>query len=535
MDQNTDQLGSAIEAFKAVVGQPHVLSDDASLSRYALSTGPAGTRPAAVVRPEASEQVQRIVRIAGQYRVRLYPISRGYNFGYGDACAPTDGQVIVDLGRMDRIIEVNRELHYCVIGPGVKQGQLADYLAKNAPELVLDCTGAGRDASLVGNTLDRGFGHTPYGDHFLHTCGMKVVLADGTELNTGFGAFDGARSGRVYRYGVGPFLDGIFCQSNFGIVTEIGLWLMPRPEAFSAFFFSVDDEAQLEAIIDRLAPLRRSGLLRSAIHIANDLRVVSSKTQYPWDRAGGATPLPDALRKQLRREHGVGLWMGAGSIEGSRGLVKQIKRELKRALKPVRITFMDERRYALAQRLVGLLNRFGLARGLTGQLRALRPVLDLMQGTPTDEPLAGVRWRLRGNLDEAQLDPRLCGAGLMWASPVLPMTGHDARRVMQTIEPIFAAHGFECPITFTMINERAMIGITNVFFDRRDEDETARAAACYDQLVQSLIDAGYPPYRTGPGGFAKLHAPAEAFWRVAGRLKHALDPEQILSPGRYLP
>ncbi len=534
MSTSNTQHDLALDAIRAVVGEPHVHRSPDALGHYARTTGTTGTTPTAIVCPESTEQVQRIVRIAARHRLPLYPISRGRNFGYGDANAPTPGQVIVDMQRMNRIVTVNDDLAYCVIEPGVTQGQLADHLQQHFPDLMMDCTGAGRDASLVGNTLDRGFGHTPYGDHFLHTCGMKVVLADGSVLDTGFDAFANARSGRVYRYGVGPFLDGLFCQSNCGIVTEIGLWLMPRPEAFCAFFFSVDREDDLERVVGRLAPLRRSDILKSAIHIGNDLRILSSKLTYPYDRTDGQMPLPDAVRCQLRQEHGLGLWMGAGSIEGPADIVKATKRQIRKALAPIKPIFIDEKRYARANSLVSLLNRFGIAQSLAGRLAAIRPALDLMQGIPTDEPLGGACWRLPQPLEPDFNDPLDTDAGLMWVSPVLPMTGEDVRRVVDLVEPIYARHGFECPITFTLINQRAIIAITNIFFDKSDPTQAAAAEACYDELITALIQAGYPPYRTGPRCYPKLQKHAPELFQLSGRIKSLLDPQNILSPGRYI-
>ena len=98
--------------------------------------------------------------------------------------------MIVDLSRMNRILEVNTELAYAVVEPGVTQGQFYQYLQRNRIPLWMDVTGAPTDASLVGNILERGFGHSPYGDHFLSACGMEVVLADGRILRTGFGHYE---------------------------------------------------------------------------------------------------------------------------------------------------------------------------------------------------------------------------------------------------------------------------------------------------------------------------------------------------------
>src|SRR3546814_2487331 len=100
------------------------------------------------------------------------------------SCPPTEGQVLLDLGRMDRIVEIDERLAYAVIEPGVTQGQLSSRLEERGLALALDCTGAGTEASIVGNILERGFGHTPYGGPLRTVSGLAGVHADGPVLQT---------------------------------------------------------------------------------------------------------------------------------------------------------------------------------------------------------------------------------------------------------------------------------------------------------------------------------------------------------------
>lgn len=99
--------------------------------------------------------------------------------GYGMAAPATPGQVVLDLKRMNRILEVDADLGTCLLEPGVTYQQLKDYLVENNIPLWIDVPTVGPIASPVGNTLDRGVGYTPYGEHFMFQCGMEVVLADG--------------------------------------------------------------------------------------------------------------------------------------------------------------------------------------------------------------------------------------------------------------------------------------------------------------------------------------------------------------------
>ncbi|MFA9477528.1 FAD-binding oxidoreductase [Phycisphaerales bacterium AB-hyl4] len=530
------QLENLVASLADIVGQEHVLIDGPTLDRYARSSSGNPTRPLALVRPADTEQVQRLVQLAVDAGLALHPIARGRNWGYGDACAPTQNQVVVDMARMNRIVEVNRRLAYTVIEPGVSQGQLWQYLQQYAPDLMMDCTGAGPDASLVGNTLDRGFGHTRYGDHFLTTCGMQVVLPDGRVLETGFGHYSPKpHAQHVYRYGIGPFLDGLFVQSNFGIVTRIGLWLMPKPEAFSAFFFSDPNPQAIEKIVESLAPLRMQGLLTSAIHIGNDLRLLSARTRYPWERAQGKTPLSDDLRKQLCSEFGIAAWTGCGAISGTRETVAATKKAVRRAVRTHTLVFLDDQRIRRLDQVSQWLGRLGLAGGLRTKLASIRPIYGLLKGEPTSESIAGTAWRVRGPVSEPIESPLDAHAGIIWASPVIPATGDDARRLLDLMEPIYKKHGFEMLVTFTMINERAMVAVTNLAFDAREADEARQAADCYHELTTTMLANGYPPYRSSPLGQRHLRHGSEVYWDVVDQLRQMLDPRGIVSPGRYEP
>jgi 4-cresol dehydrogenase (hydroxylating) flavoprotein subunit len=525
----------ALGEWRSALGNDAVRTDEETLERYARSTADRGTRPACILYPESTEQVQAVVRTASACQVPLYPISCGKNWGYGDACAPMEGAAIVDLGRMNRIVEVNTDLAYAIIEPGVTQGQLHEHLTENETGLWMDSTGAGPDASLVGNTLDRGFGHTRYGDHFLNTCGMEVVLADGRVLHTGFGHYEGARAAQVYPYGVGPFLDGLFCQSNLGIVTRIGLWLMPKPESFNFFWATVEQDADMGALINRLRPLRISGVLNAAIHIANDLRLLSADGRYPWEDAKGATPLPDDLRERLRHEKGYGRWNLAGSITGTKAHVAATRKAVREVLHGFcPFGFVSDERLAVARRAIPILNGFGLGKTLASRLRTLEPNYGLLQGTPVEQPLLGTQWRLR-HPPSGPGDPLDFGCGVLWISPVLPMTGAAARELIDLVSPIFLRHGFDPLTTFTMINERAMVAVLNLAWDKAADGETEAATACYDEVMETIIAKGFIPYRTSPRGMPKLHQPDDPFWEAAAAIKDALDPQGIIAPGRYIP
>jgi 4-cresol dehydrogenase (hydroxylating) len=492
-----------------------------------------------VLRPVSHDEVVALVRSAGEFDIPLYPLSTGRNWGYGDACPPSAGQVIVDLGGMNRILQVDSELAYAVIEPGVTQAQLAGHLAERALPLWMDCTGAGPDTSLVGNILERGFGHTPYGNRMLHVAGMRIVLANGDTLETGFGHFAHASAAHLYPYGVGPWLDGLFTQSNFGIVTSLGFWLMPQSKMVSHMIASVAEPAGIARVLDALRPLRLDGTLRSVVHIGNDLRVLSGGMVFPSHLAPAGPPLPAQVRASLRAQAGIGAWTVSAALYGRPAQVREARRAIVRAVGGLaRLRFLDERALAIGAAAARLLGRGALGRRLSAQVDLGRSLLNMNRGVPDGRFLAGAYWRRRGGWPAgfpAGANPARDGCGMMWLAPVLPMRGEELLRVYGLVEPLFASGRLDLFATFSMINERTLGGVLTICFDKEDAAETARAQACYEAAFARLLGAGYVPYRVAPHSMSALDNGHDSYWRTVSRIKSALDPQGLIAPGRYMP
>ncbi len=541
-DGQADQCGRAglLAALHAVVGAAHVHDDSATCARYAASTAARPTIPLAVVAPACQGEVVALVKLAAAHRLALYPISTGRNWGYGDACATSGGQLIVDLGRMNRILTVDRELAYAVIEPGVTQRQLADYLREHRLPYWIDCTGAGPDTSFMGNILERGFGHSPYGNRLQHISGLQVVLANGEVLSSGFGHYPNARATHVFPYGVGPFLDGLFTQSNFGIATRVGIWLMPQAACVNHFLGTVERHADLAALIDALRPLKLDGTLRSVVHIGNDLRVISGAGVFPHARAPGQTRLPDDVRGELRERAGIGAWVVSGALYGSAAQVALARKAVRHAMRGTGATvrFLSERSLEAGALLAAVLGRGARAQRLRAQVALGKALFAMNRGNPDGRFLAGAYWRRRGGLPigfPKQAHPAADNCGLLWVSPVLPMRGADALELHALVHPLFQQYGFDLFVTFSMINERALGGVISLAFDKDDAGEASRARECYDKVFERLMTAGYIPYRVGNQSMGALDPHGDVYWQTVARIKQALDPQGIIAPGRYQP
>lgn len=267
-----EDFAKALREFGGAVSPEWVFSSEEDLLPYRDSFStvwgmPEERRASAAVAPDTVEQVQAIVRIAGRHRIPLHPISTGKNFGYGGPSPNVTGSVVVDLMRMNRVLEVDEDRHFALVEPGVSYFDLYRHIQERGLKVWIDCPDPGW-GSPIGNSLERGIGYTlPYfRDHFGASCGMEVVLANGEVMRTGMGALPGARTWQEYRYGFGPDPAGLFAQGNFGIVTKMGFRLMPQPEHYRTGLLTVPKRRDLVELVKNTNYLSDAGLIGEPVY-----------------------------------------------------------------------------------------------------------------------------------------------------------------------------------------------------------------------------------------------------------------------------
>jgi 4-cresol dehydrogenase (hydroxylating) len=519
----------------------HVCTKAKDLERYSRCTIPWTSMCSAVVFPGSTEEVAAVLRLANQHGTPVWPFSTGRNWGYGTTLAITSGAIVMILERMNRILEVNEELAYAVIEPGVTYEQFNAHLRERGHKLWIDCIDGTAQGSVIGNALDRGVGETPYGDHFGNLCGLEVVLPDGSLVNTGE-TVAGAKTWHTHKWGLGPYSEGMFTQSNFGVVTKAGIWLMPEPECYNSYVFEIRNEKHLPKVLDAFRRLALSGVVNTKLHMINDFVSMTILTQRVSEQVPQHAALSATDLIQLRKKYGVSQWNCAGGIYGTSAQVRLQRRLLRKALAPYgRLLFVSNWQLPWLERLIAWswqsplfrkLTEFGARTSLL-VLESAPYVHKILQGIPTDYFVKHAYYRHRQPRPSGDVNPAEDRCGLIWFAPILPFTNSAVWPYLEASKQRFAKYGFDFYVAMLLMNPRSVICLMAIIFDRDDEAEVANSRVLYDEL---LADAGahqFQQYRAGLLSWPHLYAGAPQLARLNNRIKAALDPKNILAPGHY--
>src|SRR5579863_3326619 len=161
---SAQDFADALKQFEDAVGMDWVFTSDEDVALYRDAYSPFMGEPeeivaSAAVAPDGVEQVQKVVKIANSYKIPLYTISTGKNLGYGGSAPVLSGSVVLDLKRMNRILEVSERNAYALVEPGVSYFDLYRYIRKANLDVWIDPPDPGW-GSVIGNALDGGGGWT---------------------------------------------------------------------------------------------------------------------------------------------------------------------------------------------------------------------------------------------------------------------------------------------------------------------------------------------------------------------------------------
>jgi len=532
---------AAAQALRQAIGDQHVLISAAELDAYSRCTIPWQSNCMAVVMPGSAAEVAAVLKIASVHALKVWPYSGGRNWGYGTTLAPEDGAVVMLLHRMNRILHVSDQLAYAVLEPGVTYEQLNAYLKSHGHKLWVDCIDGTAQGTVIGNALDRGVGETPYGDHFGNLCGMEVVLPDGQLVRTG-GAANGPKTWHLHKWGVGPYLEGMFTQSNFGVVTKAGIWLMPEPEAYNSYVFEVKEESHLPAVIDIFRDLALQGIVTTKLHMINDMVSLTVVTQRMEQAHRGGSCLSEEDVAALRRQFGISPMTCAGGIYGTKAQVKLQRKILKKALAPHgRLLFISDRLLALLEQVLSMAWRHPWVKAVVERAAgASLQVLDssphvhrILQGIPTDYFVKHAYYRSQRKRPDQAINPARDGCGVIWFAPILPFTSQDMLPFLALARQRFQEAGLDFWVAVLLMNPRSVTCLMNILYDKDDPAESQRALALYHRLLDDMRAGGYQQYRACLLAWPHMQADAPDVHRLNQRIKEALDPASILAPGRY--
>ncbi|MEJ0008694.1 MAG: FAD-binding oxidoreductase [Steroidobacteraceae bacterium] len=492
---SSTDFNAALAAWRNSVGTEWVFTSDEDVALYRDAYSPYWGEPeervaCAAVAPATLEEVQAVVRAANQHRIPLYPISTGRNLAYGGSAPVYSGSVVLDLKRMNRVLEVNERNAYALVEPGVSYFDLYDHITKAALDVWIDTPDPGW-GSVIGNALDGGAGWTasPFRDHFGSHCGMEIVLANGEVVRTGMGALPNSKSWQHNRWGFGPWVDGLFRQSNFGVVTKMGFYLMPRPEALVSATVTGARDEDIVPMMDVLNLLENQ-------HVVNGSTSIFGGVSRPGGSAAA--------------------WTITLPIYGPEEVVR------------AQMHYVQTKFTAI-------------------------PNVNFVQGelfrTPlSPEALARVRLVNFGipNLSTFAMLGRSAGnpepdGGHIGFSPIVPRTGESLlefrRFYSENLSKVSGGEnlGIVGPVYMTCW-DRTLVCLI-MFPIGRDKVRNAKMRAAFQGWVHLAAERGWAEYRA-PAAFQDLVAQTYSYnnhslLRLRETIKDAVDPNGILSAGRY--
>jgi len=466
-----------VEELEKIVGSQFVSTNQADLYVYSYDlTFAESNWPDVVVLPQSTEEIRAIISLANKEKVKVTPYIAGGNVG--GLTIPLEGGIMLDLKRMNRIIEVSETNMYAVVEPGVTFGQIKAYLEKHHPTLMYTYAFSPPSTGVISNALVQGLDNLSfrYGAASQWVTGLEAILATGELVKIGSCAASQTWQAIV------PFpeLDGLFLgwQGTTGVITKMAVSLWPKPEHDMALTFMPMD---LEGAYEIFQAIIRTRIPDDLIGTSFTLNKVG-ELAYAHKKAPiypGYHRLPDEPEFVITAEI-------TGNTEN------ELNAKLEAVKEAVRIKCKD--------------------------VKMLGP--DTMPSTTAAFPMQAL-----GVLSS--------GGGLMWVGTYGPMSTW-----LETVKKGCELQD-KYDITRTcytrMMAEGHFAGLRWMLpYDKEDPELVQRIKDMCAEQLDLVLETGYIPYKTPVWAVRRLEEKAGPDWlKLHRRVKEMLDPNNIMNPGRW--
>ncbi len=476
-------------------------------------------------RPQNREECIEFVKICHEQRRPYYVYSRGNNWGYGCRIPAAPNCIQLDLSRLNSISNFNQELGMVEIEPGVSQEMLYQHLQHSS--WMIPTTGAGLEGSLVGNALDRGFGLNPISDHCSAIISMEVLLSDGSLLKSKLVEMGAHKSDAASKWKIGPYFEGLFSQSNLGVVLSVTLALAPRPQAVDLVMIKAK-RSQLPELIKVIHSLRRN--YQDLIGAIN----FSSKERGQATFSSDSNQKPSYFQKILEKIFRVELadWQAVVPLltyDPHLKLHKAVLQQLKSC--GLEVTLLQGTKLDFLYRIASRFKKW-VPKPLFSAVEDIRHLKNLIKGIPNNFAIT-VAYHLKGSAPKK--DPAHDGVGIFWFSPILRLTANDLIFVIETAKKTLAKWNRPNLFSFANFDQRLCEATIPIYFDPKIPGDREKALAAWEELYTLCLSEGFVPYR-----YSTLHMDKALHQRpksvaLEAQLKQIFDPYDLISPGRYSP
>lgn len=262
--------GKIIDELKTIVGEANVVLDPEKLAVYGrdeVSEVDWQHMPEVVVKPEGTEQIAAIMKLANREMIPVTP--RGAGTGLSAGAVPMLGGIVLSVERMNKILELDKENLFMVVEPGVTTGEVqktaqeAGYLYAGDP-----CSA---DSSFIGGNVAENAGGNKavkYGTTTRHVYGMEVVLPSG-EITT----LGGKCVKDVTGYDLVHLMVG--SEGTLGIVTKVFLKLLPLPQYVADLLVPFDDMQKAINIVPVI--MTNGGIIPTSVEFMDNLSIKAAE------------------------------------------------------------------------------------------------------------------------------------------------------------------------------------------------------------------------------------------------------------------